>query len=375
MNISYLGPVRDYSGYGEANRHAVAALHEAGVNVDIDLVSYTIDTADFGDIGLLMTQLIENKAPYKIKILHITPDQYQYHLEKGKYHIGHFFWETDRIPKEFAEGLELVDEIWTGSEANKQAIINGGVKTPIYIFPQATQTDRKWPKKYKVPDIKEGAFVFYSIFEWTDRKNPQALIEAYWREFNETDNTALLIKTYFGNFTLMNKQKIRHQINALKRNMGLKKFPPIYLYMELMDRHQIMRFHKTGDCFVSSHRGEGWGLPQVEAMLAGNPVITTGYGGVNEYFKDGENAIVLPYKMKPLIGMEHSSRWYNSHQNWADIEIKDLRQAMRNIYSDSKLRDKLSKNGKDFVLKQFNLARVGLEMRKRLEAIENEAKS
>ncbi len=369
MNVCYLGPVKDYSGYGEANRHAVAALHAAEVNVQVDLVSYTIDTADFGNLGRLMNDLVENKVKYKIKILHVTPDQYERLMEKGKYHIGHFFWETDKVPVEFAKGLNMVDEVWTGSEANKAAMEKGGVVTPVKIYPQAVETDRDWPDKYKVPEIPDSNFIFYSIFEWTDRKNPQALLEAYWREFQGQDNVALLIKTYFGNFTLQNKQKIRHAINAMKTRMAMKKFPPVYLYMDLMDRSQVMRVHKTGHCYVSAHRGEGWGLPQVEAMLAENPVITTGYAGVNEYLNN-DVARVIPYKMKQLFGMEHSNKWYTPEQQWADIDQAELRKAMRWAFKNQGEAKELGKAGKQFVVDKFNLKAVGDLMADRLKEIE-----
>ncbi len=373
MNVCYLGPVKDYSGYGEANRHAVAALNAAGVNVQVQQVSYTIDTADFGDIGMLMSELVDNKVDYKIKIMHITPDQYELYLEKGKYHIGHFFWETDKVPKEFADGLNKMDEVWTGSQANKAAIEKGGVTVPVYVFPQATETNRQWPDKYKIPEIPESAYIFYSIFEWTDRKNPQALLEAYWREFAGEPNVALLIKTYFGNFTMQNKQKIRHQINALKSRMGMKKFPPVYLYMDLMDRNQIMRIHKTGHCYVSAHRGEGWGIPQVEAMLAANPIITTGYAGVNEYLNDNV-ARVIPYKMVPLTGMEHSSKWYSPDQHWADIDKKELQADMRWAFANQAEAKQLGKAGQKFVLDNFNLKAVGDLMAGRLKEILDETK-
>lgn len=370
MNVCYHGPLRDYSGMGEANRHAVAALHTAGVNVQAKLLSYVGDMADFGGLGELITSLIDNEANYKIKIIHTTPDQFKLHLEPNKYHVGHFFWETDRVPKEFAKGLNLMDEIWTGSEASKQAIIAGGVDKPIYIFPQATETEREWPKPYEIPDFK--GFLFYSIFEWIDRKNPAALLNAYWSEFQKGEKVGLLLKTYFRNFTLANKKMIREQIDGLKQMSGLKEFPPVFLYLELMDRYQVMRIHKTGDCFVSAHRGEGWGVPQVEAMLAGNPIISTNYGGVHEYL-DANTAFLVPAKMVPVSGMEHSQIWYGNDQNWAEVDQAELRKAMRaNFDNPEKVKSvkNIGKNGETFVKKHFNFKVVGQEMAVRLAKIE-----
>lgn len=368
MNIAYEGPLLDYSGYGEANRHFVAALDAAGIGVNGKLLAYSKERADYGTMGPIIAKAIENKAHYKIQILHTTPDEIERLKEPGKYHIAHFFWETDKIPEAFAEGLNQVDEIWTGSQANKEAIERGGVTKPIYIIPQPTETERDWPQKYELPDF--DGYLFYSIFEWTDRKNPEALVRAFYDEFHEGENVGLLIKSYFRNFTLNNKKMISNAVGRIKNSFEPQvKLPPIFLYLDLMDRQQIMRLHVTGDCYVTPHRGEGWGVPVVEAALAGKPVISTGYGGVNEYFSDGINASILPYKMVPLRGMAHSN-FYMPDQKWAEVDITALRHAMRKAYENPTAAKQMGAAAKDMVTAKFNLKAVGDIMAKRLKEIE-----
>lgn len=371
MNVAYLGPLKDYSGYGEANRHAAAALDAAGVHVIGQLVSYTQEAADFGTIGKTVDKVLAQEGDYRIKIIHTTPDQYVRHIEKGKYNIGHFFWETDKVPEEFAVGLNLVDEIWTGSQANVDAMKKGGVNTPIFVYPQAIETDREWPEPYLIPDFLENNTLFYSIFEWTDRKNPEALITAFCQEFDGRDDVGLLLKTYFRNFTLSNRRMIRSQVEIIKAKSGAKNPPPVFLYLDLMDRTQIMRFHQTGDIFVSAHRGEGWGIPQAEAALAGKLVISTGYGGINEYFGK-DQAKILPYTMVPLRGMSHSARWYDNQQNWAEVDPEALRAAMRWADKQKTARGRYGKRAQEFMIERFNLKRVGAEMAERLKIIEGE---
>jgi glycosyltransferase involved in cell wall biosynthesis len=372
VNVCYLGPHRDYSGYGEANRHAIAALDAAGVNVVARLVRYSIESSDFGTLGVVTSRLLENQADYKIRILHVTPDQYRKHMEPGKYHIGHFFWETDRVPEAFMRGINLMDEIWTGSEANADAMRRSGLKDSVDVFicPQAIETDREFPAGYEIPGFPDNGFMFYSIFEWIDRKNPEALLNAYWKEFQANEPVGLLIKTYFKNFALQNKNHIRREIELFKRRANLPAYPPVYLYLDLMDRRHVSRIHKTGDCFVSAHRGEGWGVPQVEAALAGRPVISTGYGGCHEYFQDAQSAMLVNYTMEPVNGMAHSSQWYGSDQKWAEINGDQLQAAMRVMYNRGHYYDKIASAGQDLVLKQFNLKTVGQLMAKRLAEIE-----
>lgn len=368
MNVAYLGPLKDYSGYGEAARHFVAALDAAGAFVIPQLVTYSTESSDFGSIGQRLEPLYANKGKYKIKILHTTPNEFKRLVEPGVYNIAHFFWETDKVPDEFAAGLKLVDEIWTGSEANAAAIKKAGVDKPIVIIPQAIETDRDWPDAYEIPDF--DGYLFYSIFEWTDRKNPAALLDAYWSEFQNGENVGLLIKTYFRNFTLANKRMIKNQIEIMKRRSGLEKFPPVFVYFDLMDRRQVMRIHQTGDVYVSAHRGEGWGVPQVEAATAGKPMISTGWSGCHEYFTHGENALLMPYEMVQLQGMAHSDKWYSRDQNWADVDVQALRGALRYAFAHQDLMAEKGARARDFVQDRFSFERVGAEMLKRLKEIE-----
>lgn len=76
--------------------------------------------------------------------------------------------------------------------------------------------------------------------------------------------------------------------------------------------------------------------------------------------------------MVDVRGMSHSQLWYSGNQQWADVNQSKLRNALRSMYEDSKLRQSIGENGKTFVKETFNLARVGKLMAERLAAIEKE---
>ena len=372
MNVKYIGPAKDYTGYGEAVRHDVAALVAAGVDVTMTIPRYTLELSDFGTLGDVAISREDKKIDYNAIILHITPNEYRHYMEPGKYHIGRVFWETDKLPEDFAGNCRLMNEIWTGSEANVYAIRNAGITCPIHIVPEAIDTsiDTQTIEPYIVEnDQFKLGYKFYSIFEWTERKNPRALLTAYFQEFQNNPDVSLTIKTYVDNFTPEKKQQIRESIMDIKRELGLATIPKLFLFMNLMDRQQVYRFHKTFDCFVSAHRGEGWGIPQMEALLMGKPIISTNYGGIHEYLTRYESALLVKYEMIPLRGNMRNTTWYCEDQNWASIDVPELRSFMRAAYENQDEARKMGARGREVVRERFSVSAVGAIMRTRLENI------
>lgn len=61
------------------------------------------------------------------------------------------------------------------------------------------------------------------------------------------------------------------------------------------DPAELQRLYLAVDALVFPSRYEGFGLPPLEAMAAGCPVIATDVPVVNESVRDGENGLLAPY--------------------------------------------------------------------------------
>lgn len=369
MNVKYTAPLLDYSGYGECSRHDMGSLLSAGVNLTCRIPRYTREATDYGQLGEIAKDHENVDLSHRIQIIHTTPDQFMKYREEGKYNIGRVIWETDKLPDDFARGAELMDEIWTCSEFNAGAIRKAGVTKPIYIIPEAIDANLDVAAVTPYKCKADKTFSFYSIFEWTERKNPDALLRAYWSEFGPNDNVSLVIKTYLDDFSMSKRREISLAIGAIKSALGLEYYPPVYLYRDLMLRQQIYRFHKSFHCFVSAHRGEGWGIPQMEAMLMGRTMISTNLGGIHEYLTDKEDALLLPVTMVPVENTRNT-QWYLPDQKWGQIKIQDLRDAMRWVYDNPAERTAIAKAGAKKVQTEFSLEAVGQKMLARLQEIQ-----
>jgi glycosyltransferase involved in cell wall biosynthesis len=69
-----------------------------------------------------------------------------------------------------------------------------------------------------------------------------------------------------------------------------------YSFFERPTDDELAELYSSADIFVFSSHIEGFGLPPLEAMACGTPVVTTDCLGVRDYIKNGENAIMVPPK-------------------------------------------------------------------------------
>lgn len=375
--VRYVSPASAYSGYGEASRTFISALSLVGVDLTTQILAYDNNLGNYFGQGYKTSKGLENRTiPYDIKIIHIPCESYIRHLEPCKFHIGHLFWETDRMSPEWAWNCNLMDEIWTGSESNKRAFERSGVRVPIWVFPETVDSEMA-SKEYKKLKVRYGGsifnneeFLFFSTFQWIERKNPKALVTAYLKEFNADEKVGLLIKTYKDKFTISEKKEISSQIWQWKKEVGTANHPPIYLSVELLDKPDVSRVYTTGDCFVLPHRGEGWGRCTHEAMLFGKPVIATSAGGIHDWLPKETYYPLTPIETN-VFGMEWAP-WYRKDQKWADVGIGELRKHMRQVFEDQDGAVKVGKRGQEFVKNSFSYEAVGRIMKDRLIDIQKQ---
>lgn len=364
--IKYTAPFHDYSGYGEASRNGLICLDRVGVEFTTQPICFVPEKIELGEGAMLAKKHENTSRDYKIHIIQLTPDWFEKSIEKGKYNIGFLFWETIGVTKQWVDCCNKMDEIWTCGEVHAKTFRDSGITVPIRVIPQSIKLDfqpfTSFPLNFK------SDFIFYSIFQWTERKNPRALIETYWDTFRDNDDVCLLLKVYRSNFSEDEKEGIRNDILLWKKKQPQKHYPRIELFLDGMTHDEIMKLHSTGDCLVSAHRGEGWGMPQMEAMACGKPVISTNFGGIHEWLNDSV-AWLVNYRLVSVFGMEHIF-WYDTSQKWADVDRSKLGKAMKEAYGDKEKTRQMGENARKLTEKEFSFEAVGKIMKDRLLEIE-----
>lgn len=114
--------------------------------------------------------------------------------------------------------------------------------------------------------------------------------------------------------------KIVEFINGVLQEAPCPSWPITFFHHP--KQSDLAAIYSSASVFVSSSWYEGFGLPGLEAMACGVPVVTTDSGGVRDYAIPEETAIVVPPK---------------NPQALADAIIR--------VLNDESLRKKLIKNG------------------------------
>jgi glycosyltransferase involved in cell wall biosynthesis len=236
----------------------------------------------------------------------------------GNPRIFYTVCEVDRLPPDWVEALNGVDHVWTASEWGRQVFLESGVQKPIYVVPEGVDPLVFHPSACRSFPERQ-IYRFLAVGKLEERKNYAALFRAYCEEFGPDEPVELLV--HFG-----------HPADPYQflfdLNLGLR-HPAIRFSKAVATPAEMAAIYAGADAFVLPTRGEGWGLPIIEAMACGLPVITTGIGPVLEYATN-RTALLLDYDLvgahDPVYG--DIVKW----GRWAEPSLKQLRQFMRRLF-------------------------------------------
>ena len=86
--VKYIGQVFNQSGYAEAARNYILALHQLGVPVTVDAIRHSDQQPDLGRDGEVLASLVDRPIEYDRIILHDTPDTWAHRLRDEPPGVG-----------------------------------------------------------------------------------------------------------------------------------------------------------------------------------------------------------------------------------------------------------------------------------------------
>lgn len=192
-------------------------------------------------------------------------------------------WEFGSLPQDWVRRARDVDEFWLPSNYVRRVYLDSGVPAEkVWVVPNGVDPEKFHPQAAPMKLATQKKFKFLFVGGTIGRKGPDLLLQAYLKNFTAADDVCLVIKD-FGGRNVYQGQTFEHQIRAVQANPNA---PEILYLNEELPPAALPGLYTACDCFVMPYRGEGFGLPVLEAMACGLPVIVTAGGATDDFVRD-----------------------------------------------------------------------------------------
>ncbi len=330
------------TGYGQAAAANVLALAESGYRLRINCMHRKPEQEVFSapDYQKLLSMSLQPENQSAIQVLHCVPLMY-HRISLLQRKIAFATFETFDPPNEWVTLLNRCDAVLCPSEFNVDQFRRVGVTRPIFCLPHILNLSIWKPCGQHRPS---GEFRYLFVGTWRRRKGWEALLEAWFSEFAASDGVRLVIKTDKTDSAIQD-------VEAIKKSFQKKETAPITFERGIFNEEQMADLYRSVHCSVFPTLGEGFGLPAMQSMAVGTPVIVTNFGGCREYAKPDNCTLLEPSGFMVHESIDPIPQF--AYKKWPRIKVSTVQEAMRGVLSNYEAAQKKADKACGFVHANF----------------------
>lgn len=282
--------------FSEVMRNLAKGLKRSGVDVSIAPQEYHEDHQHMSDWEI--KEMINKPNDYWNRyVLRSSEGDQMYLMPCGKKRIAHTTGESSRVNTYWREQLNHTDLVLTTSSFFKNILESSGVVTPVKVLHNSYNSEvfNTSIEPLRIDNLRKTNFL--SIFHFGERKSPDLLVKAFSREFGPNDDVTLHIHSPSLEYILRYQGiTVQQWIKSLTEE---KLHPPITVSSNHIPEEALARFMRNFQVFVLPTKGEGFGLPVLQAAALEIPSIVTNYSGVLDIV-DSTSGFLLDYKLTDI---------------------------------------------------------------------------
>ena len=333
MRIRLIGQ-RNTSGIGTHYACFADALRQ------IHGIGTMVDEVDFLDPAAIDRAIATSLAD-DINICFVAANIHEHFRGRN---IQWVVFESTRIPATIQPAIQGADQVWVPSAWGYSVLTAHGINADrIRIVPEGVDGAR-FHAHGRRPRSTARPFRFLTVGKYEQRKNIDLTIEAFAQVYANQPDLELVIKSnYFTN----HRQKY-DRLQGKISDLGLNN---VTLLWGEMTEAQLADLYRACDAFVLPTRAEGWGLPLIEAVVAGLPIITTMYSGHTEFLQHVSDSVLPVAHVMAQIDCAEYRSYYPAPDNdwgvWAEPDLNSLVACMQQaLQQEQELYDRAQRNSK-----------------------------
>src|SRR5208337_351510 len=257
----------------------------------------------------------------------------------------------------------LVDELWVPSRHVLKTYIASGIPSDrVHVIPLGVNVDQFHPEvqKRSIESSKKFRFLFVGGGLW--RKGVDLLLDAYRGTFSGRDDVVLIIKDLPQQEFYID-QGVGRIIREIQKDPNA---PEIFHMQTVLGPGELPGFYTASDCLVHPYRAEGFGLPVLEAMACGVPVITTEGGSTDDFCSPGQ-VFLIPSRRREFnpkdIELAGGAGWVLE----PDVEI--LKSLLRGVYANSGAAHERALAASEYVRSHYAWQNIAEKVKARIQTL------
>lgn len=342
------GPSLTQSGYGVHCRQVASwLLSKKDISVKFQALPWGdtpwILNSNFGNglVGKIMENTVDvttiQPREYDVTFQLQLPNEWDKNL--GKFNVGLTAGvESDVCHPDWVTACNKMDVVVVPSSHTATCFSNSGNLTkPMHVVPESFCQEILDPEtSVELPKFNTNFnFLLFGQFTgdnpFNDRKNLFFTLKWLFETFKDDSDVGIVLKTNVGRNTLIDKRRTHDIANAIKKECRkLSPFPRLHiLHGELSNKEVAALYrHPQIKALVTATRGEGYGLPILEAAASGLPVIATGWSGHTDFLKHGKY-INLAYNISNVHHSRIDGAIFVQNSKWAEVKEDDFKSKVK----------------------------------------------
>ena len=369
--ILWAGAILDRGGYGNVSRNYVFALRSAGIPVRTFNLGHVHGEVDPEAAALIREHATTDVGDAPLGIVHSLPSflpQVRFRGVSGT--VSASIFETHSLPAPWVDLSNTADQVWVPTKFNINTYAGAGVrKDKLRLIPIPIDCAYFHPGIAPRPIPGASGFVFLYVFSFGWRKGVDLLLRAYLEEFGPKDDVTLVLKVYQGHPWMPDLRQAVLRVPSGAPDPSAPGAPKVVVLPGPIPQDELRSLYASCDCYVSTDRANGWGMPCMEAMSMGKAAATIDWSGSTEFMTEDNALLIRPRpELEPVDPrLAESNPVVYAGQKWAAVDVAEVRRVLRRAFEDRALLKEKGARAAADMRERFSFEAIGRRFRELVE--------